>query len=73
MRQNPTLAIVAVLLFLTERGDRVVTRLAPRIQALEERLVSELDEDEREQFADFFRRSRRAMHQAGNRVWVAKP
>ena len=49
-------------------GDRVVARLAPRIEALEELLVSELDEDEREQFADYLRRSRHAMRQAGNRV-----
>ena len=57
-----------MLLFLTGRGDRVVARLAPRIEALEELLVSELDEDEREQFADYLRRSRHAMRQAGNRV-----
>jgi len=57
-------------LFLTERGDEIVARLAPRIEALEELLVSDLDEDERTRFADYLRRSRHAMHEAGSRLRV---
>jgi DNA-binding MarR family transcriptional regulator len=53
--------------FLTDQGDAVVARLAPRIEAIEELLVSDLDEDERTRFADYLRRSRHAMHEVKTR------
>ena len=57
-----------MLLFLTERGDEVVARLSPEIETLEELLVSDLDEDERSRFADYLRRCRHAMHEAGSLI-----
>lgn len=62
-----------MLLFLTEEGSRAVARLAPRLQELEELFVSELSDVEREEFADYLRRCRRALHDAGHRVPTAKP
>lgn len=57
-----------ILLHLTEAGERAVENATPRVDALEELLVSDLSEQEREQFADYLRRCRNALDRAGHRV-----
>jgi DNA-binding MarR family transcriptional regulator len=57
-----------ILLYLTEPGAAAVAGLAPRVEQLEELLVSDLSEQERVQFADYLRRCRNALDQAGHRV-----
>jgi len=47
------------LLFLTERGERVVARLSPDIAAIEEEMLGGLSEAERRQLADLLDRCRR--------------
>jgi DNA-binding MarR family transcriptional regulator len=56
-----------ILLYLTDRGADAIAGLAPQIGALEELLVSDLSERERVQFADYLRRCRNALDQAGHR------
>lgn len=57
-----------ILLYLTEKGAETVTSLAYRFDELEELLVSDLSPEERAQFADYLRRCRTALDQAGHRV-----
>ncbi|KQV06086.1 MarR family winged helix-turn-helix transcriptional regulator [Leifsonia sp. Root112D2] len=57
-----------ILLYLTESGSNAISTLNPQIDALEELLVSELSAKERAQFADYLRRCRHALGQAGHRV-----
>lgn len=59
-----------ILLSLTEKGLDAVARATPRFDALEELLVSDLDEKERAAFADYLRRCRTALDEAGHRVPV---
>lgn len=60
-----------ILLRLTERAADTVAALAPQVDALEELLVSELSPQERAQFADYLRRCRDALEEAGHRVPLA--
>jgi DNA-binding MarR family transcriptional regulator len=53
-------------LYLTPAGADAIARLAPRVNALEEVLVSDLSTSERVAFIDYLRRARRAMEQAGD-------
>jgi DNA-binding MarR family transcriptional regulator len=57
-----------ILLYLTESGADAVAGLAPRVDELEELLVSDLSEQERAQFAEYLRRCRNALGEAGHRV-----
>lgn len=57
-----------ILLYLTESGAEAIGRLSPQVEALEELMLSDLNEAEREQFGDYLRRARNALDRAGHRV-----
>ncbi len=59
-----------ILLSLTDEGMKALGRAMPRFDALEELLVSDLSQTERDQFADYLRRCRRTLDRAGHRVPV---
>lgn len=70
-RESDPLHRRRILLFLTESGAEAVADLTPQVEALEDLLVSDLSENEREQFGDYLRRARNALDRAGHRVPVA--
>ena len=71
-RESDPLHRRRILLFLTESGAEAVADLTPQVEALEDLLVSDLSENEREQFGDYLRRARNALDRAGHRVPVAE-
>ncbi|MDO8381372.1 MAG: MarR family transcriptional regulator [Microbacterium sp.] len=70
-RESDPLHRRRILLFLTESGAEAVAGLTPQVEALEDLLVSDLSESEREQFGDYLRRARNALDRAGHRVPAA--
>lgn len=59
-------------LTLTESGAQKIAEVAPRIGALEELIVSELDARERSDFAAYLRHVRHALDAAGPRPSVSR-
>ncbi len=55
-------------LYLTDAGAELTERLSPSIDALEDLLVSHLEDDERADFADYLRRCRHALDETGSQV-----
>lgn len=56
-----------MLLHLTAEGERAVDELAPRVDAIEDLLLTGFAPPEREQFAEYLRRARHAIDAAGRR------
>lgn len=60
-RETQTLNGRKIQLFITQKGEELIEQLSPHIDQLENELVSDLNEIEREQLSDFLRRCRHSL------------
>lgn len=62
-----------LLLHLTEQGEEAVARSRPRVDDLEELLMTDFSETESTAFADYLRRARRALQAGEHSRLAAEP